>query len=90
MTKNKQTIHPLGIFGFQHENPPAPFNPEYIPYAKDVRVLTVANCYKNGVYKIDNPKERARLWRVEYDRLMLLGKPSTVDVRNARDYIYNV
>lgn len=60
MTK-KSNIHPLGIFGYHHENPPAPFNSEYDPTAK-VRELYVSDLvefyeHKNG--RFNTYQERA-------------------------------
>jgi lysyl-tRNA synthetase class I len=78
------------MFTYWHNNPAAPFNPEFIEYAVDVEVIATCNCYKAGVY--DNPDKvyRAEKRREEYERLMQLGKPSKNDVTEARRYIYEL
>ena len=78
----------LGFFTEQHMNPPAPFNPDFIPWAKDVSILTTYQCYLDGVYDLPIP-EIISLRRAKYDALMLLGKPLKSDVLRAADYIYN-
>lgn len=78
------------MFTFQHNNPPQPFKPLYIEYAKDVRTLATYDCCVNGVY--DNPDKsyRAMEWRKYYDARMKKGKPYSHDVKVAKDYIYNL
>ena len=84
MTKNK-----LNLFEYEHNNPPAPFNPDYVEWASDVSTITTYQCYLEGVY--DLPQlERIKLRREKYNTLMLLGKPKKADVKKAVDYMYNL
>ena len=79
----------MSIFDYHHNNPPSPFNPDFIPWASDVMTMAVHRCYLDGVYKLPQ-SERPKLIREKYDSLMLLGKPSIYDVRASKDYIYNL
>ena len=79
----------LGFFTEHHMNPPAPFNPDFIPWAKDVSTLTTYQCHLDGVSDLPIA-ERVSLRRAKYDALMLLGKPLKSDVLRATAYIYNL
>ena len=89
MAKKLPSIVNLGIFTKQHMNPPSPFNPNFIPWAKDVSTLATYQCYLDGVYDLPIV-ERVSLRRAKYNELMLLGKPLQSDVIRAKDYIYNL
>lgn len=80
----------LAIFEYLHDNPPPPFNPLAIPYARDVATIATANCHKIGVYKNPSLHERAAIRMKEYERLMKLGKPLKSEVISAKDYLYNL
>ena len=78
------------MFTYAHNNPPPPFNPDYLFYAKDVSTIATANCHKQGLYDNPNQKERAAARKTEYNRLIALGKPSRNDVHTATQYLYNL
>lgn len=75
-------------WNYQHTNPPAPFNPEFISWARDVSSIATANCMRNGIYEKYDRITIAAIRLKEYDRLMSLGKPSAFDVDSAKQYIY--
>lgn len=88
-TKRKHPVSTGSIFDYAHNNIPSGFNPDYIPYARDVATLTTYQCYLDGVYDLPQP-ERISLRKAKYDELMLLGKPFSGDVKIAQAYIYNL
>jgi len=62
----------MNHFGFLHENAPAPFNPEYKPYAGKVCKLTVEFLQEQGVYEHMTLKQRQDydVYRKRYDKVM--------------------
>jgi hypothetical protein len=65
--RKKAAIHPLGIFGYQHENPPPPFNPLYKPYAEKVGHAVAQSMSDEGFYSAHNREECAVEYRRRYD-----------------------
>ena len=77
------------MFDYYHNNVPKGFNPDYIPYAKDVSTITTHYCYLAGIYELPQ-EDRIAPRRVIYERLTALGRPSKADVMKAQEYIYNL
>lgn len=57
-------------FEFLWNNAPAPFNPDYKPYAKEVRKLVTDSMENDGYYDKHTRKQCAAEWRKRYDALM--------------------
>lgn len=60
-----------GMFTYQWNNPPAPFNPDARPYADQLRKDTTAALEAEGAYKYFTLEERQalKLWRNMYELL---------------------
>lgn len=41
----------LGMFDYQHRNPPAPFNPDFKPYASKALSIAVSQLEEEGFYE---------------------------------------
>jgi hypothetical protein len=48
----------MAVFDYWHNNPPAPFNPDYRPYADSLTTDVVAALESDGVYDKYTLKER--------------------------------
>lgn len=83
LDKHFEKLHNMDIKGF---------NPDYIPYAVDVSTIVTYNLHKEGFYKNFTLKERqeSNKPKLEYDRLMKLGKPDPNLVKIAKEYLYNL
>ena len=63
MTKN----HPLGIFGYHHDNPPKPFNPLYDVRSLEWMSLTTLSMEKDGYYDNHTRDECQLEYRRRYE-----------------------
>jgi hypothetical protein len=59
----------LGSMDYEHKNPPAPFNPDYDPRAKDWFAETTASLEAEGFYKTGTPASRKEGWRKRYEEI---------------------
>lgn len=61
------------FWDYHHNNPPAPFNPDYDPKAKDRYVAVSASMEADGFY-LNHSREEARIeWAKRYDALRASG-----------------
>lgn len=59
----------LGGFDYEHKNPPAPFNPDADPAAKQWYADVTASLEADGFYETHTRQECAAEWRRRYDVL---------------------
>jgi len=60
-------------FAFHHANPPAPFNPDYNPNAKNWGNIASQSMMDDGFYANHSREECATEWRKRYDALKAQG-----------------
>lgn len=61
-------------FRFHHENPPAPFNPDYDPRADERFSLVTRSMEVDNFYASHTREECKAEWRKRYDSLKQEGK----------------
>ena len=73
MKTNTYDCH-IGYFDNEWKNPPAPFNPEYDPKAKD-RFSMVTKSMEKDCYYDTHTREQCRIeWAKRYDNLKDTGQ----------------
>jgi len=59
----------LGLFDYWHKHPPAPFNPDYDPAAKQRFADVTASMEADGFYTTHTRAECKTEWRRRYEAL---------------------
>lgn len=73
----------VGPFTYWHNNPPAPFNPEYDKRAADWLTLAIFDAQNAGVYELPMSDRPAKI-RAFYDARKANGTPNQRDVALAK------